>query len=177
MANRSYLYASNLRPAPENESEIRFKCLSECNYALPLIYLILVSENTQAILSSIWDHPDEMAIVGDFQAGLKKLKAFFAQIEHEEAQTPIREALAFLEAPANQDQYIVLEPGEIYSLLGDNFAEQNQGVVRDIGDIGREIQRTVNALAAGEALDPDGLTGFQSCYWSNVLYFDLSPQD
>jgi len=76
MANRSYLYSFN----QDKKGKIsKIFDISEQNCEIPIIYKILVSENTEIVPSIIFE--DSLALKGNAQAGRKKLIAFFRKIQ------------------------------------------------------------------------------------------------
>ena len=75
MANRSYLYSFS----KDNKGEIaKIFDISEQNYEIPIIYKILVSENTQIVPSKLFN--EATALVGDAKNGRKRLDAFFEKL-------------------------------------------------------------------------------------------------
>jgi hypothetical protein len=139
MANRSYLYSSNLIPSKSvAKSEHKLVGLSEWPNGIPLVYRILMSGNPHVCRTSIWDSGDEIALVSDYAAGLDRLKQFFQQINLSQAQPYIDEALQFLQKSENMQPYFVLECGEIYCLTEEPMQEQNIAVLHDIQDLSHE---------------------------------------
>ncbi len=69
MANRSYLYASDVSPQQiEQWSEGQQIGISEWNYDIPLVFKLLISGNTQPCRSLLWDESDPIALQGDYPA-------------------------------------------------------------------------------------------------------------
>lgn len=117
MANRSYLYSTNIVPGPDAEAQGRKLIgISEYNYDIPIVFKLLLSGNPRTCPSSIWDCNDDIALLGDYDAGLANLEAFLAQIQTPAAQPLIAEALEFLRKPENHNPYFVLECGEIFEM-------------------------------------------------------------
>lgn len=186
MANRSYLYASNVKPIADNKEQLKFQCVSEANYCIPLVYLILISDNVESNASSIWELDEEIAIIGGFEKGRERLFTFFRQVEERMAEHNVEnddivqamnDARNYLSKPElNDSQYFVLEPGEIYDLVGDDFTQQNQSLLAEAKNYQTQIDHILEQIGKVDisALDEDHYIGFASCYWSHILYFDLS---
>ncbi|MGP9556777.1 DUF7822 domain-containing protein [Psychrobacter sp. AOP7-A1-24] len=109
------MYSTNTIPeANQNDSSRVLTGISEYNYDIPIVFKVLLSGNPQACLSLIWDNPEKIALIGDYASGVQNLEAFLAAITLPAAQAPITEALEFLRMPENQNQYFILECGEIF---------------------------------------------------------------
>lgn len=148
MANRSYLYASDVSPQQiEQWSEGRQIGISEWNYDIPLVFKLLISGNTQPCRSLLWDELDPIALQGDYQAGVARLAQFLAQITEPALQPDIQQALAFLQAPENQRRYLVLECGEIYSMDEVPMVEQNQQLLHHVQQLDAEIAAALQLFA------------------------------
>lgn len=191
MANRSYLYSCNTVPGHHAETK-HFAGLSEWNYSTPLIYKILLSANPEMCTSSIWDIPEKIAIVGEYEQGVKNLESFLEQIKRDDAQPLLQEALSFLKDEANRNEYFVLECGELYEMSNVDIFLQNKELFDEIEDIKSEyeyalwlIQRPLPAQSGGllsrlfnrqkppsNTLDSIHALGLGN--WSNELYQDLS---
>lgn len=199
MANRSYLYSTNVIPGSDFKTEEReFVGISEWNYDIPIVFKLLLSGSPITCRSSIWEMPDKIALVGDYENGVEKLKRFLAQISLPEAQPLIREALDFLALNENRKKYFVLECGEIFDMGNEPIPEQNLQLLEDINKIEAEIEIALSTLHPPSIEEPRS-QGFlakmfgkktaptapkvdhlQPVYklglgnWSNVLYFDFS---
>jgi hypothetical protein len=140
MANRSYLYSSNLIPNTNVlKSERRLVGLSEWPNNIPLIYRVLMSGNPRVCTTSIWDNDEDIAIVSDYAPGLERLKQFLKRINLPQAQPYIDEALAFLEHKDNAQDYLVLECGEIFNFNDEPMEDQNKALLKDIQDLEHEM--------------------------------------
>ena len=96
MANRSYLYATDVSPQQiEQWSEGRQIGISEWNYDIPLVFKLLISGNTQPCRSLLWDELEPIALQADYQAGVARLAQFLAQITEPSVQQDIQHALDF----------------------------------------------------------------------------------
>lgn len=157
MANRSYLYASDVSPQQiEQWSEGRQIGISEWNYDIPLVFKLLISGNTQPCRSLLWDELDPIALQGDYQAGVARLAQFLAQITEPALQPDIQQALAFLQAPENQRRYLVLECGEIYSMDEVPMVEQNQQLLHHVQQLDAEIAAALQLFAPQPAVAAPG---------------------
>ena len=67
MANRSYLYATNIVPGSEEKDEMLG--ISEHPWDTPITYNLLPSGDPRTCKSSIWNQPEEIALVGDYATG------------------------------------------------------------------------------------------------------------
>ena len=201
MANRSYLYSSNLIPKADTKlSERKVIGISEWNYAIPIVFKILVSGYPQACTSLIWKHPDQIALVADYAAGVKNLESFFTKVGCPQAQNLIAEAIAFLHTPENQNQYFVLECGEIFDMSDSPLATQNSALLEQVNNLEAEIDLALQTLKPPAVIEtkPAGfftkLFGrapklapthdpMQAIYalglgnWSNILYFDFTNEE
>jgi len=143
MANRSYLYACNEIPGTTDTPEKNLKGLSECNYAIPLAYKIMLMPNPRTCRSRIWNSPDEIAIIGDFQAGLNELTGFLDRITIKEAQPEIETTLEFLNNPDNQAQYLLLECGEIFDMRDTYLGKENALLLKKISTLRNTMEQAL----------------------------------
>jgi len=164
MANRSYLYASDILPIRDADPlQRRMIGISEWNYDIPVVYKLLASGSPRTSISSIWKLDENIAIVSDYETGLRRLTCFLDQLP-KELIAPLRsEAIEFLSSRQNRRKFFVLECAEIYDMLGENLAEQNNQLLEEIkafepGLVGSE--EDIHSLGLGN--------------WSNILYFDLN---
>jgi hypothetical protein len=137
--------------------------ISEWNYDIPVVYKLLASGSPRTSISSIWKLDENIAIVGDYETGLRRLTGFLDQLPKELIEPIRNEAVRFLSSPRNRRKFFVLECAEIYDMQGENLAEQNDQLLEEIkvfkpGLVGSEEE--INALGLGN--------------WSNILYFDLN---
>lgn len=169
MANRSYLYAVNMVPGPDvNKAEFQSIGISEWGWEIPIVHKLLLSGNPQPCKSTIWGHPDDIAVVGDFAQGVENLRNFLGQIEGAAAQPPIQEALAFLDRTENQQRYFLLEAGEIFELEDGELGEQNAALVDELKLLETAKAAALASLKQPASEKPESL-GLGS--WSNALYF------
>lgn len=197
MANRSYLYSCNVIPGDNVEGE-KLIGISEWDYDIPLIFKILVSCNTQACKSSIWEFDDKIALVADYDSGVKELNVFLnslEQIDSELTRKLVSEAMSFLSDEANKQSYFVLECGEIFEMNDADLAIQNLELLSEVNNLSNSISE---ALACVEHLKPQRLNFFNRLFskkqekmekayleavsslglgnWSNTLCYDLSKE-
>jgi hypothetical protein len=197
MANRSYLYSSNLVPSPEvGKSELRMNGISEWNYDIPLAFKILLSGKPRKCRSSIWEVPEEIAIVGDYDQGVDRLLLFLDRVPLPQMMPLKEEARRFLTDGANKSRYFVLECGEIFELDDKPLVEQNNLLLAEIHNLGPVIESALADLSLTQPTGPKPAGFFSRLFgtkqplpkkkdpakvidslglgnWSNVLYFDL----
>ena len=164
MANRSYLYASDMVPARDvDPTKRRMIGISEWNYDIPVVYKLLSSGNPQACISSIWKIDPKIAVVGEFAAGLDRLTKFLDRLPKQLIQTLREETIQFLSLPTNRRKYFVLECGEIFDMQGGNLEDQNTALLREIQQFNPDV-----------VTSEEGITALGLDNWSNILYFDLN---
>jgi hypothetical protein len=201
MANRSYLYSSNFVPSLEaNAGDRRITGISEWSYDIPIAFKVLLSGNPRKCRSSIWEVPEEIAIVGDYNLGLDRLLCFLDRMPLPEVAPLKDESRRFLEDEANKNPYFVLECGEIFEMEDSPLAEQNDRLLAEILKIEPVIESSLASLlpnrpstpkargffsrvlgrnppAAQQKVTTDAVQSLGLGNWSNVLYFDLrQPQ-
>ena len=71
MANRSYLYSSDVVPGYNETGKKELIGISEWDYDIPLVYKLLLTGAPRMCKSSIWDVSDDIALVGDYLQGVK----------------------------------------------------------------------------------------------------------
>ena len=189
MANRSYLFASPFVPGPDpaKDDPQQVKGISECNYAIPLVYQLLVSVDVQLCRSMIWTLPEHTALAGRCGAGIDRLQQFLARIDHPSV-APLRdEALDFLNSHADRNGYFVLECAEILDMGDAPLAEQAASLLKDVQNIDAEIEAAVASLAPkkknfwervftpSQQSIEEPLRELGLGYWSDTLYY--SPND
>jgi hypothetical protein len=183
LANRSYLYATNVVPTADPAPATRKRIgISEWGWETPLVYKLLLSGDPRVTPSTLWRSPHNLAIVGDYAKGVDKLRAFLARIELPEAQPQIAEALAFLDADLNRLPWLVLECGELYELEDEDMGQLNARMHECIQQIDGELDAVLETLQPDYRGKPgsehdtpqEALAALGLGQWSNVLYFDLS---
>ncbi len=193
MANRSYLYACNEVPVINDTPENNITGLSECNYAIPLAYKILLSGNPKICQSRIWNTTAKIAIVGEFEPGLRRLTEFLQRLELAELKPQINTTLDFLNSPENKAGYFLLECGELFDMHGVEPEKQNILLLKKIKAVSNSVEQAVIAINARPTLLAEKRFEISSAKaasaseetlrvgtelglnnWSNNLYFDFS---
>jgi hypothetical protein len=147
MANRSYLYSSNVMPGPDAKANGRkLVGIAEWNYDIPIVFKLLLSGNPQTCPSSIWDNPDPIALIGDYASGVKSLENFLSRIALPSASPLIAEALDFLSKPENRNPCFILECGEIFDMGKTPLPEQNLALLEEIRNLQPEIEKALQSL-------------------------------
>lgn len=193
MANRTYLYSTDLVPTHENAGQVRsIVGLSESNYSVPLIYRALLAGSPRLCLSNIWKFrtavgrdSEPLAIIGPYSDGLENLVFFQQSVSHPQARALLDEAVQFLSQPANARPYLLLELAEYLSLLEDEdepkgklpvkvaaFCMDHQGDPRESLSA---IASRLNALPRELSATDDARKIVGNCVWSNVLYHEPGP--
>jgi hypothetical protein len=196
MANRSYIYSTDHVPGAEPiGTRHELKGISEWNYDIPLVFKLLVSGNVTVSKSAIWPDAGAVALVGEYDEGVARLKAFLERIPLAEVQPLVQQAIAFVDAPTNRRRHFLLEPGEILEMGDEPLVEQNRRLCDSIRNIDAEVDRALAQLTVATPAAPalqgllarvfgrkpqmpepvvDTLAGARSFglgNWSNVLYY------
>jgi hypothetical protein len=147
MANRSYLYATDIVPSEVSAPE-KGQCIgiSEFSWAIPIVFKLLLGGNPRTCRSIIWKEASNIAIVGEYSRGLERLKEFLARIELPAAQPLVQEALDFLQENKNRRNYFLLECGEIFDLTEEPIDQQNAKLLDEIKNLDAEIEETLDGL-------------------------------
>ena len=163
MANRSYLYAVDILPAP-GEKRPPAKGVSEWNWDIPLVHKVLLSGDPQLRSSIIWESDEVFAVAGDYAAGVANLAAFLGELRHPEADVQAAEALEWLQDPVRARKYLWLEAAEIFDMDEDRgLKESAEALLAEVGSDWSGVAATVPAGQLAAA------TGAGS--WSEVLYY------
>jgi hypothetical protein len=201
LANRSYLYSTNVIPGPNAKASGRkFIGISEWNYDIPIVFKLLLTGNPKTCTSSIWDNSEEIALIGDYASGVKSLEKFLSQIDLPAAQELIAEAIEFLNKPENQNKYFVLECGEIFDMGETSILEQNLELLDLVKNLQPEVEQALQSLAPPPVMQPKPVGFFSKLFgrtpeppspahdlmepvyklglgnWSNILYFDFTNE-
>ena len=185
MANRAYLYSMNKVPEKGPATPgIKITGLNEYNWEIPLAFLILVSEDTKICKSLIYEG-ENSGILGDYAKGVQQLQKLLELIRENGVQFPeiydtkCRETLEFLNDEKNKQKYIFLELGEIFAINGE-IADQPEKFLTEIKYVRRLLDNNEFESLNTYMVD-DVRTHWESSlgigYWSNILYFDFSPQE
>lgn len=183
MANRSYLYATNVVPTADPAPATRKRTgISEWGWETPLVYKLLLSGDPRVCPSTLWRSPHNLAVIGDYDKGVAKLRAFLARIELPEAQPLIADALAFLDDDQNRQPWLVMECAELYDLEDEDMGQLNARMHERIQQIDNELDAVLETLKPDYQGKPgsehdtpqEALAALGLGQWSKVLYFDLS---
>lgn len=193
MANRSYLYATDLIPTHETAGQTRsIVGLSESNYSIPLVYRALLAGSPQLCLSNIWAFrtaagakSEPLAVAGSYASGLANLVFFQQLVSHPRARALLDEAVEFLSQPVNQRPFLLLELAEYLLLVDDDeepkgslpskvaaFCADHQGDPRESLS---SLASSLNDLPHDESAAAQARDIVGSCVWSNVLYHEPRP--
>ncbi|MCW5233079.1 DUF7822 domain-containing protein [Verminephrobacter eiseniae] len=193
MANRSYLYASNVVPGPDVKAQAHTVAgISEWNYDIPIVYKLLLSGNPRPCRSFIWNTPHDIALVGGYAPGVERLTAFLNRIDLPAARPLIEETLGFLADAGNIKQYFILECGEIFEMGDDPMQVQNARLLEEIKNLDAAVEQVLGSLRPAKpspwsviarlfgakppptAEDPlQVVRDLGLGNWSNVLYHEL----
>lgn len=174
MANRSYLYSSDVAPGQNETGKKELIGISEWNYDIPFVYKLLLTGAPHMCKSSIWDISNDIALVGDYLQGVERLKEFFRRIEFPPAQPILQEAINFLENKENRRNFFVLECGEIFDMSSQPLDEQNIRLLEEIKNIDADVEKVLSGLKSdikNDAIDSIYALGLGN--WDNVLYYNL----
>ncbi|KAF9395591.1 hypothetical protein CPC16_007752 [Podila verticillata] len=200
MANRSYLYSTNVVPGPAVKKGTRtLTGISEWNYDIPIIYKLLLSGNPRPCKSSIWRMQGNIALVADYAPGVERLKEFLNKIDFPTARPLIDEALQFLADECSINKYFVLECGEIFCMDDEPIKKQNAQLLNEIKNLDVEVERALASLEPKPVEEPRPVRWLAKLFgvkptpvveshddplqpvydlglgnWSNILYFDFS---
>jgi hypothetical protein len=194
MANRTYLFATDIIPTHANAGELRkIVGLSECNYELPFTYALLVAGSPELCLSNIWQFRTEpgapshpLALAAPFSVGLQRAREFHSLLTHPTAREIFGAALAFLECQENHQPYFLLELGEFLALFDDDDEPKGKLHVKaaayksmlegDPSDSIKNVAIELNALPVDDQSHARQmiLERLGNCVWSNTLYFSPS---
>ncbi|OQQ23534.1 hypothetical protein A6410_22685 [Prescottella equi] len=189
MANRSYLYTSSFEPdtgRPRTPDD-RISGIAEWNYAVPLVFRILVSVDPRSCPSLIWtDIPEPIAVAARCGPGVERLRDFLTRIDHPYLGTLAADAMQFLDERTAPDDWFVLECAEVFAMHDAPIAKQNARAVEQLAVIDVEIEATLADLtpAAPNIWQRIFTPTRASCEaplralglgnWSETLYFDLT---
>jgi hypothetical protein len=138
MANRSYLYSSNIEPI--GGDSLILTGLSEWNYDIPLLYQILFAGHSALPCKSlVFDIEESSAIYIEYQVALNNLNEFADGISKSYSSISLKSSLDFLVQERNVGKYLVLEPYEIYTLEDGNIESQQESLLAKLKDIRVEL--------------------------------------
>ena len=154
MANRSYLYSLDNRPASYADRPEKISGLSEWPYAVPFSYRVLMSGDPRLCASLVSDgfeddtpdNPTKLyAISAEFDTGFARLRKFLSLVPGDAAalRDAIAETLRFLDE--HRDRYLLLETIELDSMVESDAAGLRAAVEREIEEC-RQVGAAVDAL-------------------------------
>lgn len=179
MANRSYLYSINVIPDKNPEQKRVIKGLTEFNWDIPLSHKLLVSSETKICDSVIWNVEEKIGLVGNYEKGVENLKKFLDIFKKQtiknknEFDKYYNESLTFLEDPKNQQNYILLEAGEIFDLAGEDINVAIKLLYNEINEL--KNQDKLSDIARKINQNWEEKLGIDE--WTNILYFDFSDKE
>ena len=138
MANRSHLYAANTLPTEEGRPD-PVVGISEHNWSIPLAHLLLVSFDTRAVPSVIWDR--RIGVAGDYDRGAALLVELLRVVgEDVEEERDFAKVVATTKAQLEKQRskYFLLEAGDILDM--------DDGPLEEALD--RLVEHHIPALAA-----------------------------
>jgi hypothetical protein len=129
MANRSHLYAANTLPSAAGRPD-PVVGISEHNWSIPLAHLLLVSFDTRAVPSMIWEQ--QFGVAGDYERGTALLVELLGVVgqgvgEERDFERVVAKTKAQLEK--QRCKYFLLEAGEILSMDDEPLEESFRRLV------------------------------------------------
>jgi hypothetical protein len=199
MSNRCYLYSTDTLPTQgAADPAASLTGISEWDDDIPLVYKILLSADPMACRSSISNDDANIAIAGDYLAGLERLKAFMNRLTVPAAQPLFDATLEFFDNPRNVRKYLVLEAAEIFDYNSEPHEEQNEELLQEIKNLDEEIETALAEVLPSPVAVPEqrglfgrlfGAKNVQTAAtmdadaeeiealgfgnWSGTLYYDL----
>jgi hypothetical protein len=190
MANRTYLYATNLQPTEEALGiERQIVGLAESSWSLPYIFMILLAGQPKPCISNIWKFIDgktnkyaQIALCAPYTNALNNLTQLHSLCTNPIIAAELSEIRAFLSKPENVHEYILLEPAEYFN----GFSEDEEPK----GTIPEKVEKVVTSLTTDtvEELIAEFATDLNtqtykndeaakaavsgSIVWSNILYYE-----
>lgn len=147
MSNRCYLYSTNFVPGTNVPSEQRrITGIAEWSVHIPTAFHLLLSANPRVCSSLIWDVPEKIAIVGDYNAGCSALFRYLDAINQPEIALLCQEAKGFLQAESNKGPFFVLECGEIFEYSDEPLEEQNLQLLDEIQHASNGLDNSIAFL-------------------------------
>jgi len=139
MSARSYLFAANVvpgqRPAAAQSPDLIG--IAEHGLSVPLVFRLLVSAGTSACKSLVWAEQGDVALVGDYAEGVRRLKDFLCRISWPEARPLAEEAIGFLDEPRHRRRYFLLECTEIYAMHRESLPTLNRQLLASLPELVR----------------------------------------
>ncbi len=171
------------------------KGISQWDHEIPLSYMLLISGQAEVCLSSVWQTDQPIALVGDYAQGVAALTDFFEQMKLPEMAVFQQEALDFLALSSSKADYFVLEAAEIYDLIGDDMALENQQVLAEVNQIDQTVsglaeywrplpqkqhwfkRLTLQATPSPEKMSDQSIRSLGLGVWTDELAYDFSSRE
>ncbi|MDC0672333.1 DUF7822 domain-containing protein [Nannocystis radixulma] len=179
MANRSHLYTCDDIPPKDG---FYARGLSEYNWDIPLVHKVMMVNAPRVVRSAIWTK--DIGVLAERAGAFERTLAFFARIG--EGELPARDRFdaeftamrTFLDTTP-PTKYLLLEAGEIFSLMGGDLVERARQFVGELAALAPWIER---AIAGGAEpwlaqLRADWQKSARPGWWSEVLYFSFEPPE
>ncbi|HUS27839.1 MAG TPA: hypothetical protein VMZ53_05005 [Kofleriaceae bacterium] len=182
MANRSYLYTCD--QVPTDESTDAPRGLSELNYDIPLIHMLMAANNPRRVQSAIWSEHD-IAILADREHAIERALAFADKVgagtlDDRAAWDSDLAAMREFFAKVPPSKYVLLECGEIWEMQCDSLDAIKAAADKLVTDCQATGARVDRALAGKEDTWLDEVrTEWQRHFgasWSEHLYFSFGDQ-
>ena len=185
MANRSYLYSYY------SKADKKYRDLSEQNYDIPLVHLILVGIETEVCNSALWEVDSAIAIRGQAASARELLLRFFDWLTPQlgqEFSEQVAEVKEILLKENRQGTHYHLEPGEVYELMGLSVEEMNLQALEDAAEAALicQVIKELMAVEGSTIADtdnellkriPDNWQVELGLYFSEVLYYHFKLDD
>lgn len=183
MANRSYLYSvSDVPDYRKGGQIIAVRGLSECNYIIPPVFLLLLGNNTIICDSLIWNG---YALSGDYDQGVKNLEKFIELMLKKGVQNPEafkrmgKEAMDYLNREDIRQKFTLLEYGEICQEIGYDEQALKEQIILKWKDLLTALNNE-DLSKFDEYIGNDILTHWENeagiDYWAEVLYFSFDKE-
>jgi hypothetical protein len=117
--------------------------LNECSTDIPIGFKLLISGNARKCPSLIFDDPECVGILGDYEQGVARFLEFVDHIRHPAIPELIAEAREFLANPANKQAYILLEPEEVFWFDDEPSTEQADKLLAELADLCDQKQKAI----------------------------------
>ncbi|MCI9887566.1 hypothetical protein JT358_03690 [Micrococcales bacterium 31B] len=166
MANRSYLYSANLGA---DGTVTVISGISECRGLIPVSYNALLSGEPRVVPSLIWDNPEVPALLGDYAQGVAAFERMLDLLDPSPAVAAARGLLeTHLRDPQVMGTHFLLEPGEVFVLVEDPFADQAQQLLDECtgADVAASLATYVNREGVEEHLGRER--------WATALYYAVA---
>ncbi len=171
--------------------------IAEFGYDIPIVFKLLISGNPRPCRSLIFEEADEIAVIGDYDLGVARLMQFLGRVPHPAMAHLKEEAREFLETKENKNPYFVLEAGEVFYMVAESLAHENQKLLAELVDLEPKMAKAIAEIKerVWEETHPPGFLArlfgariptrredsndlvYQLGLggWTNVLFFEPKP--